>query len=134
MTALQLPGLEGPPTSVRVRLLPWKPRWRAGRVPEGWDFDYDSFGDDPISMLIGLVALILFLPIVLVVLVGVAVLALEALILALLLPLTFLARLVGLQSWWLIVRDASGHRAALEVRGTRHMLARRAQLREEINA
>ena len=114
---------------VRVRLLPWRPRWRTGR-PDHWETGPTiDGGDDPISAILALVSLLLFLPVVIVVVVGVVVLSVELSLLLLLLPLAWAGQLLGLLPWRLVLTANDGQRKWEEIRGTRAMLRRRQQLR-----
>lgn len=115
---------------VRVRLLPWRPRWRTGR-PDRWDIDLPDvgLGDDPISAVIGLLLLVVVLPFLVVVLLGVVVLGVELSLLLLLLPLAWTGQLLGLLPWRLVLTATDGTRTWEEVRGTLPMLRRRRQLR-----
>ncbi|MDQ3612410.1 MAG: hypothetical protein M4D85_12570 [Actinomycetota bacterium] len=115
---------------VRVRLLPWRPRWRTGR-PDRWDLGLPDIGvgDDPLSAVVGLVLLVLLLPVVLVVVLGVIVLGVELSLLLLLLPLAWTGQVLGLLPWRLVLTATDGTRTWEEVRGTRALLRRRRQLR-----
>lgn len=87
---------------VRRRWLPWRRRLR--RLPDT-GFDVPTLGDDPISAIIGVLLLILFIPVLIVALV----IALEFLLLLLLLPVA------------LLVRVAFGHHWTVEVRRGRRL-------------
>ncbi len=103
---------------MHVRLLPWKPRWRDvdSADPGALDLGGDDLG-------IGLViALVVFaFPILIVLLVF----SLEVLALLLVLPFLLSGQLLGLLPWVLVTRTTTGERRAIEVRGTRSMLAAR---------
>lgn len=115
--------------SVRVRLLPWRPRWRTGDT--GPDVPDLGLGDDPLSAVIGLFLLLLLLPGILLFLVGVVLLGVELLVLLALLPLALSAQVLGLRPWVLVLRRRDRRRSTVEVCGTRAMLARRRQLRAQ---
>lgn len=115
--------------SVRLRLLPWRPRWRAGDT--GPDLPDLPDGDDPFSAVVALFLLALLLPGVLVGVAGVLLLGAELLLLLALLPLLMSAQLLGLRPWVLVLRSRDRRRTAVEVRGTRAMLARRRELRAQ---
>lgn len=116
--------------SVRLRLLPWRPRWRAGDT--GPDLpDVGGLGDDPLSAVLGLFLLLIALPGLLVALVGVVVLGVELLLLLVLLPLVMSAQLLGLRPWVLVLRSRDRRRLPVEVTGTRAVLRRRRELRAQ---
>lgn len=100
---------------MRVRLLPWKPRWRDPGLPDTGSLDLggDDFG---LGVLIVLVVLALPLLVVLVLF------SLEVLALLVLVPFLMVGQLLGLLPWVLVLRTPSGERRAVEVRGTRAML------------
>ncbi len=106
-------------TTVRVRLSPWRLRWR-GR---GSDAAGDLAGllDDPVLAVLAL----LLLP-----LVGVGVLLMggELLVLLVVTLLLLVCRAVGLLTWTLEVTDPDGSRSLVRVRGTRALLRRRREL------
>lgn len=102
--------------SVRVRLLPWRPRWRDPGVSDSGGIDLGG-GDD---LGLGLIlALAVFALPVLVVLI---VFSLELLVLLVVLPFLMAGQLLGWLPWMLVLRTPSGERRAVEVRGTRAML------------
>ncbi len=117
--------------SVRLRLLPWRPRWRTGDT--GPDVDLsplgDALGDDPISLVVGLFLLVLVLPGLLVGVVGVLLLGAELLLLLALLPLVMSAQLLGLRPWVLVLRSRDRGRTAVPVVGTVALLGRWRELR-----
>ncbi len=80
--------------NVKRRWLPWKPRPR-----DVSDFatgeDIDAFGDDPISLVIGLIFAIAILPILIVIGVFLA----EILLLLLVIPVAMLLRIAFIRSW-----------------------------------
>ncbi len=124
-------GAPGDLVAVRLRLLPWRPRWRTGDTgPELPDLDL-GLGDDPLSAVVGLLLLLLFLPFLVLAVVGVVVLGLELLALLALLPLALSAQLLGLRPWVLVLRTRDRQRTPVEVTGTRAMLRRRRQLRAQ---
>ena len=111
---------------VRVRLLPWKPRWRSGKDRDLPDVSGAlDLADDPISFVIALVALIVLAPFVLLLVVGVLLLSVEIVLLLALLPLLLLVQVFGLRPWVLVLTDLAGTRSFVEVHGTRRMLAQR---------
>ena len=108
---------------VRLRLLPWRPRWRAPEA-DGPSFDVPDLGfDDPVSAVIGFLLLLFLAPFVLVFVLGVVLFSAEILLLLALLPLLMLGQVLGLLPWVLSVREANGDHRYVEVRGTRRMLA-----------
>jgi hypothetical protein len=114
--------------SVRIRLLPWRPRWRAGdidRYPDGWDVGGFDLGDDPISAVLGFIGLVLFLPVLLFLVVGLVLLSAELAVLLALVPLLLLVQLFGLQPWYLRVASTSGEVSWICAGRTREMLAAR---------
>ena len=115
-------------TDVRLRLLPWRPRWRRARKPDGWELADLPLPDDPVSALIGLVLLVVVVPVLLVVVLGVLVLSVELALLLLLVPLAWVVQLVGLRPWRLVLHWSDGSRSVEEVRGTRAVLRRRREL------
>lgn len=80
-------------------------RWLPWRRRAGWDAGPDlpgvGFGDDPISMIIGLVLLVLVLPFLVLALV----VALELVLLLLLLPFAVLGRVAFGRQWRVEVRE-----------------------------
>ena len=110
---------------VRVRLLPWRPRWRQGRMPDADATDgLDLLGDDlGIGVLVGLglLVVLLFLPLVLAVLV----LSVEVLVVVALAPLLVVVQLVGLRPWYLAVTTVDGQRTYVCAGRTRAMLKAR---------
>lgn len=88
-----------------------------------------GIGDDPLSAVVGLVLLVLFLPVVVVVFLGVVVLGVELSLLLPLLPLAWMAQVLGLLPWRLVLTATDGTRTWEEVRGTRTMFRRRRELR-----
>ena len=90
---------QGKTWRVSRRWLPWRRRVKADSGP---DLPTGSeLGDDPISMIIGLVLLVLILPGLIVV--GIALL--ELLLLLLLLPFMVLGRVIFGRAWQIEVRD-----------------------------
>ena len=84
---------------VSRRWMPWRRRSSIGdwwQVPSG-----SGLGDDPISMIIGVLLLILIIPIAIVALV----VALELLLLLLVLPFALLGRMVFGRHWHVEVRE-----------------------------
>lgn len=80
----------------------WMP-WRRRTSTDGLDAgpDTSGLGDDPISVVLGLLALVLFIPFVLVLLL----VTLEILLLLLLLPFAVLGRVLLGRHWRVEVRD-----------------------------
>ncbi len=109
---------------VRIRFLPWKPRWR-GR-DTGWDLpDIPDLGDDPISAVLGLLVLLLLAPFVVLFVVGVLILSAELVLLLALLPLAMLGQLLGQRDWQLALTPVEGEKRYVAVRGTGAMLSAR---------
>lgn len=108
---------------MRLRLLPWRPRWRS----RDWDTSDPSGVDlgDEIGLGLLILLVLLFLPLV----VGLVLLSVELLALLALLPLLMAGQLLGLLPWVLVVTELDGTKRHLEVRGTRSMLAERRRLR-----
>ncbi|MCW2778391.1 MAG: hypothetical protein JWN17_2116 [Frankiales bacterium] len=116
--------------SVRLRLLPWLPRWRTGDT--GPDIpSFDGLGDDPISAVVGVFLLLLALPGLVVAVVGVVLLSAEVLLLLALLPLLLSGQLLGLRPWVLVLRSRDRQRTPVEVLGTAEVLRRRRALRAQ---
>ena len=106
---------------MRVRLLPWRPRFRDPSVdPSGALDSIDDIGIG-LALLVGL----LLLPIV----ACLVLFSLEIALLAALVPLLMAGQLLGLLPWVLSVTELNGTKRHLEVRGTRRMLAERRRLR-----
>jgi hypothetical protein len=85
---------------VSRRWMPWRRKTRFGSWGDGPVFS-GSLGDDPISAIIGVVLLILFIP----VLVLGLVVALEMLLLLLVLPFAVMGRMLLGRHWWVEVRE-----------------------------
>lgn len=85
---------------VRRRWLPWRRRSRVPDWMDGWGFPTGA-GDDPISLLLGLLALIVVIPLLIVA----VLISLELLLLVLLLPIVLLARIVFGHAWVVEVRQ-----------------------------
>ena len=107
--------------------MPWRPRWRKqdwadSSDPSGLDLG-DDIGIGPVILLA-----LLFLPL----LVGLVLLSVELLALLALLPLLMAGQLLGLLPWVLVTTDVQGTRGAVEVRGTRSMLAARREFRARL--
>ena len=115
----------GPFRSVRLRLLPWKPRLH--KPP--WDWDAASGipdpGDDVLGWVVFGVAVVLLLPVVLVLLLFSA----EILIVVALVPFVMSGQLLGLLPWQLALRSMSDEKRYVSVRGTRQMLEARRHYR-----
>lgn len=123
-----------PVVGVRLRLLPWRPRWRTGNGGDEQDVGghlsaLADLGDDPVSAVLGLLALVLLVPFVLAVLLGVALFSLEMLALLPLGMLLLLGRACHLQPWVLVVRLADGRQRLERVTGWRAVRERQRQLR-----
>ncbi len=116
-------------SSVRVRMLPWRPRWRSKKGERDFDLDLPDLGDDPVSLVISLVFLLIGLPVLLFLVLGLLVFSAEIAILMALIPLLMLGQIVGLLPWTLVLRTPDGERSQLQVKGTRSMLAARASYR-----
>ncbi len=110
--------------SVRVRLLPWRPKVRdVGDPDPSGVLDLGGLDDLPgivVGLVVGL-AIALLLPFVLVALVF----SLELALVLLLVPFVMVGQLVGLLPWVLVLRYDDGRKRYVEVTGTRAMLARR---------
>lgn len=114
--------------SVHIRLLPWRPRWRAGdldRYPDGGDLAGIGFGDDLLSAVLGFLVLVVLLPVVLFLVVGLLLFSAELAVLLALVPLLLVGQLVGLQPWYLRVTSTSGDTRWICAGKTRDMLAAR---------
>ena len=111
---------------VRVRLLPWRPRWRTGRRRwDDFDLDFPDVGDDPISLVLGLLLAFVALPALVLLLVGLLLLSAEIAVVLALLPLALVGQLVGLVPWYLRVTTTDGNKQWIEAGGTRDMLSAR---------
>lgn len=86
---------------VSRRWMPWRRKTSMGGWGSGSSITNSDLGDDPISAIIGVVLLILFIP----VLVLGLVVALEMLLLLLLLPFAILGRMVFGRHWRVEVRE-----------------------------
>lgn len=114
--------------SVHVRLLPWRPRWRAGdldRYPDGGGFPGFDLGDDLLKAVLGFIALVVLLPVLLFLVVGLVLFSAELAVLLALVPLVLVGQLVGLQPWYLRVRSTTGETQWICTGKTRDMLAAR---------
>lgn len=114
----------GPFRSVRLRLLPWRPKLRGDR---DWISSSDGgfdLGDDIGIGLAILLALVLF-PVLIVLLV----LSIEVLLLLALVPFWMSGQLLGLLPWQIAVRSMTGEKHYVTVRGTRKMLEARRHYR-----
>jgi hypothetical protein len=111
---------------VRVRLLPWRPRWRTrkGRWDD-LDLDVPDLGDDPVSLVIGLLFAFVALPALILLLVGVLLLSAEIAVVLALLPFALVGQLAGLVPWYLRVTTTDGEKQWIETGGTREMLSAR---------
>jgi hypothetical protein len=121
----ELPSVAGSVRSVRVRLLPWRPRWRT-RDPDLDFFDvpgFDAFDD--LAGVVLVVLLLLVAPFLLLFLVGVVLLSAELLLLLALVPLLMTGQLLCLLPWVLVVTAWDGERYPVEARGTRAMVRAR---------
>lgn len=85
---------------VSRRWMPWRRKTSTGSWGDGPQLS-GSLGDDPVSMVIGLVLLVLFIPF----LVLAIIVALEMLLLLLLLPFAILGRMLLGRHWRVEVRD-----------------------------
>lgn len=120
-----------PVAHVRLRLLPWRPRWRTGQGGPATDLGTSlssAGGDDPISAFLGLVGLVLLIPLLVAVLLGVAVLSVEMLALLPLGLLLLVGRASHLQPWVLVVRLTDGRQRLERVTGWRAVRARQREL------
>jgi hypothetical protein len=88
---------EGQTWRVSRRWVPWRRRLKADAGP---DLPTGSMGDDPISMILGLVVLVIALPFLIIT--GLALL--ELLLLVLLIPFVVLGRIVFGRQWRIEVR------------------------------
>lgn len=113
---------------MRVRLLPWRPRWRKQDWADGPDPSSGLDVGDDIGIGLVILLALLFLPLV----VGLVLLSVELLALLALLPLFMAGQLLGLLPWVLVTTDRDGVKDVVEVRGTRSMLAARRQLRARL--
>lgn len=122
--------LPGELSRVRVRLLPWRPRWRTARDGEVPDVSgLFDFLDDPVSAVIGLVLAVLVLPFVLLFVLGVVVFSAELVLLLALVPFLMIGQFVGLLPWVLVLTRFTGERTYVQMSGTRAMLAARRRYR-----
>jgi hypothetical protein len=90
--------------TVKRRWLPWRRRFR-GALTNAPDFP--SLGDDPVSIVIGIVLLIVMLPFLILALIG----AIEIALVLLLLPFALLARVAFGRHWYV---EVWLHRAFVE--------------------
>lgn len=118
-----------PLRTVRVRFLPWKPRWRS--KDGDWDVPDGVLdgADDPISLVIGLVLVVLLSPFVVLFVVGVLLLSFELILLLALLPFAMLGQILGLRAWQLALTPVAGEKTYVAVKGTLEMLAARCYYR-----
>lgn len=100
---------------MRVRLLPWRPRWRDPGITDAGPLDV---GGDDLGIGLLIVLAVLALP----VLVVLVLFSLEVLTLLVLVPFLMAGQLLGWLPWVLVLRTTSGERRAVQVRGTRAML------------
>lgn len=122
--------------SVRVRLVPWRPRWRTGRRLDPGD-DLDALGgvvDDPVAGLLWGLLVLLVLPFLLAAAVGVALLGVEVLALLPVGLLLLIGRLCGLRPWVLEVTWADGEREDIPVVGVRRAWRTVRALRAQVPA
>ena len=114
--------------SVRLRLVPWRPRWRTGKARKPPDGLVEVLGliDEFLSLLARI--LLVVLPVVVVLVLGVALLGLEMLVLLPVGLLLVAGRLCRLRPWILVVTNSDGTRTLVEVVGVRAMLRRRREL------
>lgn len=119
------PSTPGSVRQVRVRLLPWRPRWRVKDLPHGDPTDALDVMDDPVSAVIGLVLFVVVLPVVGFLVLGLLLFSLEVGLLLMLLPLVAIVQLVGLRPWYLGVTPTVGERVWVCAGGTPEMLAAR---------
>ena len=110
---------------VRVRLLPWRPRWRVKDLPDGFDVGSIDLGDDLVGLVIGVVLLLIGLPVLLFALVGLLLFSAEIGVLVALLPFVMLGQLLGWLPWYLAVTTSSGERQWICAGNTREMLSAR---------
>lgn len=113
----------GPVRRVRVRLLPWRPRWRVRDVPDWPDPGWVDLGDDALSVALGVLVLLVGLPVVVFGLFGLVLLSAELGLLLALVPFLLVGQVVGLLPWQLAVTGTDGTKRYVEARGTRQLLA-----------
>ena len=118
---MTVPSTPGSVRRVRVRLLPWRPRWRS-RQPEAIDVPDLPLEADPVSLVVSLLLTLVLVPAVALLLLGLVLLSAEVAVLLALLPLLLLGRVVGLRPWVLSVTGVDGVTHHLDVGGTRQML------------
>ena len=112
-----------------MRLLPWRPRRRIRRIESpGSAFDALSLFDDLFGGILGVIALVLLAPFLLVAVLGLALLSVEVLAVLALAPLLLLGRLCHLRPWVLVVTHADGTQRTLEVTGLAAARRRRREL------
>ncbi|MBF4161760.1 hypothetical protein [Nocardioides acrostichi] len=83
---------------VTRRWVPWRRRVRDVDAP---DLPVDGLGDDPISMIVGVIALIILLPFIVIALIA----AVELLLVLLLLPFAVLGRVIFGRAWHVELRE-----------------------------
>jgi hypothetical protein len=118
---LTVPHLPGSVRSVRLRLLPWKPRWRSSKKDRDWDFDVPDLGDDPVSLVIGILVAVVLLPGVLFLVIGLLLFSAEIALLLALVPLLMIGQVVGVLPWQLAVSTTDGAKHYVEARGPRQL-------------
>lgn len=114
---------------MRVRLLPWRPRWRrpSWDGADGANAIGDVGGDD-IGLGLLVIAGLLLLPLLLAVLF----LAAQLAVVLAVVPLLMTGQLLGVLPWVLVLTDSAGSKRFVEVRGLRSLLAERRRLRAQL--
>lgn len=124
---MTLPATPGSVRRVRVRLLPWRPRWRSKDtdLPDVSGLADVGDIDDPFAAVVLVVAAVVLAPFLLLFVVGVVLLSFELLLLLALVPLALLGQLLGLLPWYLVVTTQDGVRHAVQAGSTAKMVAAR---------
>lgn len=113
---------------VRLRVLPWRPRWRSRDLDLPDLSGVADLFDDVLGALLLVLAVLFLLPFVLAVLFGVALLSIELLALLALLPLLLVGRLCHLRPWVLVVSHVDGTQRTVDVVGLSAARRRRREL------
>ncbi|MFL6171909.1 MAG: hypothetical protein ACJ716_03350 [Marmoricola sp.] len=98
---MKVTGPDGSTWRVSRRWVPWRRQLKGGA---DWGWDFPPLGDDPISLIIGIVLMIVLLPaLVVLVLAGIELAALLVVF-----PFAILARVFFGRHWFVEVRDSLG--------------------------
>jgi hypothetical protein len=94
-------------------------------IPESYDLGFLDFGDDLVSLVVGVVLLLVGLPVLLFVVVGMVLFSAEIGLLVALLPFVMLGQLAGWLPWYLAITSTTGERQWVCAGDTREMLSAR---------